>query len=402
MNDLAPIPAILGIGTAVPQHRIEQAEAGERLAKALQGDTAGARFARRIFRNCGVSVRYTCEPNLLEDAPLCRYIPGAEDRASAPATEERMSVYRRESVPLALQAARLALTDSGVEAHRITHLITVSCTGQYMPGLDSELTHRLGLSPRVNRIPLTFTGCAAGLKAVSLGRQIMTGYNQAMVLVVCVELCTLHIQPGGTREDIFAASFFGDGASACVIGPATAASTDTPDHEQDIILLHDDYTELLAASSEAMTWRVGDYGFELYLSPDIPSLIGEALRERLDRYTDVSQLEYWAVHPGGKKIIDTVQDLFGLPERAVESSRRVLRHYGNLSSATILYVLSDMRQEIRMRGKPSAQGIAMAFGPGLTLEMLKVTFRCVRSSFEIERQRELCSEDYAFGLQDRN
>lgn len=396
MEQRTVIPAIFGIGTAVPQHRVDQAEAGERLARALQAAPDAARFAKRIFKNSGVNTRYTCEEELLRDPQDCRYLPGFEDeQGHHPLTAERMEIYQREAVPLAVLAAQRAMADSAMDEAQITHLITVSCTGQFLPGLDAELVQHLGLSPRVNRLPLTFLGCAAGLKAICIARQITQRERDARVLIVCVELCTLHIQPTSAREDIFAASFFGDGASACVIGSfaddqtsvgtgKSSANEPAADEgrggggrrEAAIILLHDDYSELLPDSKSDMTWRIGAYGFELHLSPNIPMLIGDAIRDRVERFLGRVDAEGWAIHPGGKKIVDIIQNVCQLPDEAVASSRRVLRDVGNLSSATILYVLSDMRERARLSGQPRKSGIAMAFGPGLTLEMVELTFLC--------------------------
>lgn len=371
-NRLSPI-AILGIGTAVPPYRIDQQDAAERLADALHEDRDMARFAKRIFRGCGVSTRYTCEPNLLEAAPDCRYI--SDD---PPTTSERIAVYRREVLPLAKQAAYRALADGAVHPSSVTHLLTVSCTGQYLPGLDAELVRELELRANVNRVPLTFTGCAAGLRAVNLARQLAIASTDAVILIVCVELCTLHIQPCRVREELFAASFFGDGASSCVIGRAT---------DQDVrIVLEDDRSELLPNCAQVMTWDVGSYGFDLYLSPDIPRLIGHHVRERLETFADVANTACWAIHPGGRAIIDAVQETLELSDEITEPSRRILRDYGNMSSATILFVIQELKRKFVSQEIPVQDGLALAFGPGLTLEMSRLTFR--RSQQDISYRRQ--------------
>lgn len=206
MEHADPIIAILGIGTAVPEFRIDQADTAHRLAEALRDSPDSARWAKRIFKQCGVETRYTCEPNLLESAESCRYFPRSTSQ-DAPSTRDRMQTYKRESVPLSLDAAHKALLDGNIKTSDITHLFTVSCTGQFLPGLDTVLANKLGLAADVNRTPLNFLGCAAGLKAISLSRQVLLGNPSAKVLIVCVELCTLHIQPSSQREALFAASF---------------------------------------------------------------------------------------------------------------------------------------------------------------------------------------------------
>jgi predicted naringenin-chalcone synthase len=360
MRDV-PSAWILGIGTALPEHRLDQEDAARRLADALRDNPAAARWARRIFRQCGVDTRYTCEPNLLAPPDRCRYWPGGTG-TGAPTTAERMAVYRRKAVPLAREAASSALADASTDASAVTHLITVSCTGQFLPGIDAALVGELGLSPRVQRIPLTFLGCAAGLRAIGLAEQLLAGNPAACVLVVCVELCTLHLQPSDRREDLFAASFFGDGASACVIGAAggpRAGGFQLGRHQ----------SVLLAGTAEEMVWTVGDHGFELVLSPDIPRLIGDAVVAATERMTaGTAPPELWAIHPGGRGIVDAVQAAFGLTDAQTRCSRNVLRQFGNLSSATLLFVLDALRRERGAEGR-SAAGLALAFGPGLTIEL---------------------------------
>jgi predicted naringenin-chalcone synthase len=367
MEQAAPIIAILGIGTAVPDYRIDQADTAQRLAEAIKENPDSARWAKRIFKQCGVETRYTCEPNLLESASDCRYFPHSSIE-DVPSTTERMETYKRESVPLGLDAAREALLDGEVDAFDITHLITVSCTGQFLPGMDAALAIQLGLAATVNRIPLNFLGCAAGLKAISLSRQIVSGNPSAKVLIVCVELCTLHIQPSSQREALFVASFFGDGASACIVGSAGP-------HHKEIFQLGKDHSVLLPDSTEEMVWEVGNHGFDLYLSPNIPKLIGRLVPAEVERLLNGEKMpDLWAIHPGGRGIVDILQDMFGLTDEQTRPSRTVLRNYGNVSSATLLFVLKEMRRELKSLDSGSVNGIALAFGPGLTVEMIKISY----------------------------
>ncbi|WP_020616903.1 type III polyketide synthase [Paenibacillus daejeonensis] len=361
--------AITGIGLALPEHQLEQHETSARLAEALAGQPDAARWARRVFRQNGVETRYTCEPNLLAEPAQCRYFPTTDKAAPAPTTSERMRIYKRESVPLALTAARTALLESGSLPSEITHLITVSCTGQFLPGLDAELTWQLGLKPAVQRLPLQFLGCGAGLKAIGLARQITASQPGARALVVCVELCTLHIQPSGQREALYGASFFGDGASACVITEAVGQGG--VGH----FLLDEPYSTLLPDSADQMAWELGDHGFDLYLSPEVPRLIARHIPGELDRMLGGKLPDWWAVHPGGKGIVDAVQQTFHLQDEQVAPSRNVLRRYGNLSSATILFVLEELRRTLNDSTSAEQQsGLAVAFGPGLTFEMLRMSY----------------------------
>ncbi|ETT62314.1 type III polyketide synthase [Paenibacillus sp. FSL H8-0457] len=359
--------AILGMGTALPVHSVAQSDIAELIASTLQDRPDLARFARRVFRSCGVETRYTCESNYLDPLEKCRYLH-SHDASVIPTTEERMDTYKREALPLGVEAAEKALKDAGMSPDRITHLITVSCTGQYQPGMDVLLIRKLGLSPRVNRLPLIFQGCAAGLKAIQMARDVVSGAPGSQVLVVCVELCTLHFQPVREREALFAASFFGDGASSCVIGQPEA-------EHRHYVELGTGYSVLLPDSTEDMTWEVGNTGFDLFLSPRIPKLLGAHLEDELRVLLGGDKLpELWAIHPGGRGIVDSVQEVMRLTDEQTHYSREILRTAGNLSSVTIMFVLNAMRQKMKERNEASTEGVAMAFGPGLTAELMRFTY----------------------------
>lgn len=372
--------ALLGIGTAVPSHRVDQNEAAERIMAALEHNPSSARWAKRIFRQVGVETRYTCESSLADPEKSCRYLPDTP-RDLIPKTAERMDSYRAHSIPLGLEAAQKALQDSGVPESDITHLMAVSCTGMFLPGLDVMLLKELGLAADTKRIPLTFLGCAAGLTAIRLAKDIVEADPEAKVLIVCVELCTLHFQPTGEKEALFGAAFFGDGASSCVVGRSSGQNS------KGLFALGEGRTVVFPDSAEDMVWTVGDYGFDLYLSPAIPKLIGQFLPPELERLwlggetaktpAKEGYPELWAIHPGGRGIIDILQEIYGLEDKQTEPSRTVLNHYGNMSSATILFVLQEMRSQLAGKGEAdirSRSGMAVAFGPGLHAEMINLTY----------------------------
>ncbi|WP_068774838.1 type III polyketide synthase [Paenibacillus sp. FJAT-26967] len=370
MKQISIKPAILGIGTAVPVYRLEQREVASRLAEALQDYPDSARWARRIFHQCGVVNRFTCEPNLLEPPEQCRYLI-RESLDEVPSTEERMQLYKKESVPLALEAAGQALADSGTKSAEITHLLTVSCTGQFLPGLDSALIDQLGLERDIVRYPFQFQGCAAGLKAICMAKDLVSASPQAKVLIVCVELCTLHIQPSARREDLFGASFFGDGSSACVV----AVPGIKQPQEQAVFTLGDYRSVLLPDTAEEMVWEIGNHGFNLYLSPHIPKHISQYIPAEVERLLGADHLpELWAIHPGGRGIVDAVQAMYGLTDEQVSPSRTVLSNFGNLSSATLLFVLRELRERLAADQSAEAEGVALAFGPGLTAELLRISY----------------------------
>ncbi|MFC5527916.1 type III polyketide synthase [Cohnella yongneupensis] len=359
---------IMGIGTTVPSNRLHQQDALLRLKEALNDDPALSRWANRIFAHCGVNTRFTCEPNLLEPAGQCRYVP-ASPNTMLPTTEDRMMIYRIESVPLAKEAAKKALADSNVRPDEITHLLTVSCTGMFLPGIDAELVWELDLPADVIRIPLTFMGCAAGLSALREARRIVLSDPSARVLVVTIELCSIHIQPSFEKEHLFTAAFFGDGASSCVVG-----MTDSP--QKGGFTMVESEAILFPGSADKMKWTIGNYGFRLQLSPQIPQLIAEFVPSAFKSFwgKDASP-ELWAIHPGGRAIIDTLETAFSLTGLQTEASRSVLRDYGNMSSATILFVLEELRKQQVRTKNDAATGIALAFGPGVTAEFMRFTYQ---------------------------
>lgn len=356
--------AILGIGTAVPAFRLDQRDASSRIMTIMQGEPELARWANRIFSHCGVDTRYTCESNLLEPAERCRYV-AVTDGERVPTTAERMALYRQASVPLATDAAAKALADSDVRPGEITHLLVASCTGMFLPGIDAGLAWKLDLPADVRMRPLTFLGCAAGLTALREAMAVVRGDPNAKVLVVNVELCSIHIQPSLSKEELFTAALFGDGASACVVGM-------TDGHRNGAFGLRDARAVRFPESEALMEWEIGDYGFRLRLSPRIPGLIGEYAPSAVSRFWgDESLPERWAIHPGGRGIVDAVQRAFRLSDAQTEASREILRDYGNMSSATILFVLDAMRRQRSEAGGVPADGIAVAFGPGVTAELLR-------------------------------
>ena len=368
MNNENLVTAILGIGTAVPEHRLDQDETAQRLAQVLREYPDSARWAKRMFKQCGVQTRYTCEPNLLEPADSCRYF-SLSDRNIVPTTAERMETYKQQSVPIALRAAQEAIIDSSINPSEITHLITISCTGQFLPGIDTWLVKHLELEPTVNRIPLQFIGCAAALKAICLAQELILHQQHAKVLIVSVELCTLHIQPSTEREALFGASFFGDGASACIVGHCPS------DSQSAVFQLGASRTVLLPDCAEEMVWEVGNYGFDLYLSTKIPKLIGQFVPLQVEQLLgNHMKPSLWAIHPGGKGIIDVLEEVYELTEEQTSPSRSVLNNYGNMSSATILFVLDHMRKQLHNEQAEQLSGIALAFGPGLSCEMIQLSY----------------------------
>ena len=276
-----------------------------------------------------------------------------------PSTAKRMRRYESHAAELAAEA--VAGLDLGDRAGEVTHVIAVSCTGLSAPGLDLQLVQRCGLNPSVERTVVGFMGCYAAINALKLARHIVRSESQARVLLVSVELCTLHLQETANLEQVLSFLVFGDGCAAALV-------TSEP-HGLSLDRFH---AVLAPEAVGQITWTVGDQGFDMFLSGQVPASVGAALRTGKNDILDgiaVGEIDLWAVHPGGRSVLDAVESALHLEPSALTASREVLRRYGNMSSATILFVLAALMD----RAQPGERGCAMAFGPGLTAETLLFT-----------------------------
>ncbi|WP_029009358.1 type III polyketide synthase [Azospirillum halopraeferens] len=353
------------IGTAVPPHDIHATFMG--MAGALLPDPRARRLFARMAERCGIERRRSV------------FAPGgaghgdgrAFDRdgfyrlGAFPGTAARMRAFEEHAPALALEAVAGLNLDPGERAG-ITHLIVATCTGFYAPGLDLQLAERLGLDPGVERTVVGFMGCYAAMNALKLARHIVRSEPAARVLMVNAELCTLHLRESPDLETVLSFLIFGDGASA---GLVTA--------EPHGIALDRFRAVVIPGSADLITWRIGDGGFDMHLSGTVPAALAGGLPGALPDILDgrgADDVELWAVHPGGRTILDAVEQAAGLDGERLADSRAVLREFGNMSSATVMFVLKRMLDRFTATGiGDNGLGCAMAFGPGLTAETM--TFR---------------------------
>ena len=350
--------SVIGLGTAVPQGRISQAEA---LALAPQMHAASPRQQRlleRIYQRSGVTHRHCIPPSVSPN----------------PTTAERMRRYQPAALDLAHRASRLALEDAGLEASAITHLITVSCTGFGAPGFDLALIASLPLPMDVARTHVGFMGCHGAFNGLRVARAFVEADPKACVLLCAVELCSLHLQEGWNPDHIVANALFADGAGAVVavgseVGPRLGSEMGSPSPRKTGGLeLVASSSTVLAATEELMGWTIEDHGFSMVLSSQVPSRIAENLRPWLDHWLAgqglaLPEVETWAVHPGGPRILRAVLESAALQPAQIDLSTEVLSQFGNMSSATILFILERLRNRAG-----SGPCLALGFGPGLTVE----------------------------------
>lgn len=341
------------IATAVPRHEVHAAFllfAGRQIRDAR----TRAAFARLAERTQIARRHSVLQPDAEARATTCGFY--REDRF--PTTGERMARYEAEAPALA-EAACLALGLEG-EARRITHLVLATCTGFAAPGLDHWLVRRFGLPRGVERSVVGFMGCQAAINALRLAHHIVRSDRRARVLVLNLELCSLHLQPSGDIQQLLCFLLFADGCSAALVSADPHG-----------LCMEGFHSALLPEAADQITWRIGDGGFDMTLSGLVPLTLARALpgqARALLGGAGPGEFTLWAVHPGGRSVLDAVAHGLGLDGAALAESRAVLHGYGNMSSATVMFVLERMLRDAALAG---ARGCALAFGPGLSAEAMR-------------------------------
>lgn len=360
--------AILGLGTAVPPTRVTQDEAAG-IARSLCCRTAEQEtWLPLMYHHTGIQSRHLAfDRQVVEDMlhgtthSQSIFLPNGRDDDRGPTTGQRMHVYAVEARPLAVNAAQLALSQTRLSASEITHLVTVSCTGMQAPGVDYELIQGLGLSATVQRTNVGFMGCHGSINGLRVARAFADSEPETRVLMCAVELCGLHYYYGWDPQKIIANAIFADGAAAVVGAPDRLA----PAGAWRVTATG---SCLIPDSREAMSWTIGDHGFEMTLSKRVPGLIHEHLRPWLESWLERHGLHRetvgsWAIHPGGPRILDAIAAALDLGDDQLASSREVFAVHGNMSSPTVLFIV----KQLRARGAP-LPCVALGFGPGLIAE----------------------------------
>ncbi len=358
---------ISAIGTANPPYKIPQAKIAEFMAGAhgLDGSEKQRLFA--LYRATGIHNRYAVIPDYGKPAGSYVFYPNSKGLEPFPSTSSRLELYRQEALPLATAAVHDCLNQiPHTHRHDITHLITVSCTGMYAPGLDIDLINILGLHREIQRFCINFMGCYAAFNAIKMGRAICQADPDAKVLIVCVELCSLHFQKSPVEDNLLANALFGDGAAAVLI-------EDIPDSGK-AISLQSVHCDIMPEGAGDMAWAVGDFGFEMTLSANVPEVIKTGIRGLIAQLKEkltipIDHFDKYAIHPGGKKILQVIEEELAIEKKDNLYAHEVLKKYGNMSSPTILYVLKLLFDEMLEKNR-GEHILALAFGPGLTLESM--------------------------------
>lgn len=387
---------ILSIATATPVHQMSQAEALQMFTDIACEEPRQARLAKALFRKAEIDTRHTVVPHTIaynwcqpsEPGGALQLEPTAAavcaGQSTGPTTRERMEIFAMFAADLAVESSTAAVEQAGIASRDITHLIVVTCTGFDAPGVDLELIERLQLPATTQRIQVGFMGCHGAVNGLRVAQAITRSDPSARVLMCAVELCSLHYRFTWDSEGVIGNALFADGSAAVVLsgdGRSTTHSEVSP--AWDVL---DTASCVIPDSKQAMSWKVGNHGFEMLLTSEVGDHIEEhlapAFRGWLSRNgLQMDDISYWGVHPGGPKILNAVINSLGLDTDAVATSRRVLRQNGNMSSPTVLFILSEFtKQFISQRADVAGRngctpahreyGVLLAFGPGLVAEMV--------------------------------
>ncbi len=351
---------IQSIGLHVPGHKTSAVEIVE-WAGRVYGQSDQLRKFRFIVARSGIENRFSVVPDFREQSPNGLF--SLNGKFENPRTSDRMTVFQNEIIELAKGASEKTIASAGIDPTEVTHLIAVSCTGLGAPGLEVGLGEALGLGQSTERLAVNFMGCYAAFPALRMGHYICSTDPSAKVLICCAETCTLHFRKTDFSDDLLTTALFGDGAASVLM---TADGSNDPVRMEWL-----GHSSVLVHAPDEMSWKVGDFGFEMNLTQEVPAFIEKHISgvyDALLQKTGRDKVDYFAVHPGGKNILEGFARALELTDEEMAPSFNVLRRYGNMSSPTVLFVLEDIRRAFMESDKDRALVFAAAFGPGLTIE----------------------------------
>jgi predicted naringenin-chalcone synthase len=361
---------ISAIGTANPENSISQKESHRFMSKAFALKAHHADKLESIHAHSGIDQRFSVIADFgKDDFSQNTFFGTSPELEPFPDTAKRMKLYEKEAIGIAVNAVNNCLDNFDADfKSKITHLITVSCTGMYAPGLDIDLVEKLQLNRSVERTCINFMGCYGAVNALKTADYICRSNPEAKVLVVSVELCSLHFQKTNSLDNWVANALFADGAAATVIENTTNRSGKGAYLELEAF-----YAEFMYEAKNEMAWYIRNTGFEMKLTGKVPKQVKEHIKRIADHLLNKANLQFneitaFAVHPGGRKILEAAEEALELPEEANQFSYEILKDYGNMSSATILFVLQ--KQLYSSAAIEKGNIMSFAFGPGLTVESM--------------------------------
>ncbi|MEX0884528.1 MAG: type III polyketide synthase [Cyclobacteriaceae bacterium] len=350
---------IVSIGLANPGKAIPQDKISKFMQMAHGLNEKDSRKLGFVYRLSGIRSRHSALDDFIHHDPEeFTFFPKNKTLEPFPGTRQRMEVFQKVAPGLAISAIKACLLKAEFNPSQLTHLILVSCTGMYAPGVEMEIIQKLGFRNTIERYAIHFMGCYAAFNAIKLADRICQSEPKAKVLIVSVELCTIHFQKDYNEDNVIANTIFGDGAAAVLMTQSKEG-----------IKIKGYESNILVEGESDMAWNIGDFGFEMKLSKYIPELLDKGIRtfrSNLEKKFHISKIKHFAIHPGGSQILKKVEAAFGIHKTQNIHAHQVLEQFGNMSSVTILFVFSALMED------PSLHGdiLAMGFGPGLTMETL--------------------------------
>lgn len=356
---------IVSIATGTPAHKHQQ-ENILAFADTIYCNTPEeSRKLKFLYRHSGISTRYSIIPDYGLPADERKFYSKEKNLEPFPNLEKRMEWFAKYAAPLSVDTITSCIKDK-ITSYQITHLITVSCTGLSAPGLDLEIMEAMDLPSNIFRTSVNFMGCYAAIHGLKLADAICKNDEQANVVVVCTELCTLHFQKENSVDNITSTLLFADGCAAMLV--------QHDDTKNKGLRLQSFFSDVSFKGKKDMSWQLSSKGFLMTLSGYVPELVKEdfdTLVTKAIYHADIKKddIDYWCIHPGGKKILEAIQQSVQLNEHDLRHSYSVLNDYGNMSSPTILFVLEKILTEMQANQADKNQTVfGAAFGPGLTME----------------------------------
>ncbi len=362
---------IISIATAVPKYKHQQDDLFLFADKIYCKDETETRKLKFLYHQSGITSRYSVIPDYTVPPAERQFYPECGDLEPFPGIEKRMQWFNDHAASLSVQAIEECIKNE-IDKNEITHLITVTCTGMSAPGLDLQVMELMGLPQNIFRTSVNFMGCYAAVHALKLADSFCKNEKKANVVIVCTELCTLHFQKDISPDNMTSSLLFGDGCAAMLVRP-------DHDHEKGILIQHF-FSDVSFKGKKDMAWELSSKGFLMTLTGYVPELIKEDFKGLVSNAMNsanknIPDITHWCIHPGGKKILESIAASLNIVHDNLKYSYEVLRDYGNMSSPTILFVLKKILDEFNENPplKP-ALIFGAAFGPGLTMETFTATY----------------------------
>lgn len=363
---------ISAIGTSNPKNKFSQEEILRFMKDAHQLNPQHSRRLEKLYQLSGIDFRHSVLNDFGKNRGDYDFFGNELGLEPFPTTETRGNIYQSTALNLSLTAIENCTKQlKNFEKYKISHLITVSCTGMYAPGIDIEIVEKLGLNPNVERTCINFMGCYGAFNALKVADYICRAQPNAMVLIVDIELCTLHFQRENTLDNWLANSLFADGASAVLVQNEDYA-------DEKLFNIRSFYTEIVSEARNEMAWKIGNHGYEMQLKSGVSKQIKSGIKNVADKLLKkvnlaIDDIGSFAIHPGGRRILEVCDDVFKLTTEQNEHAYTVLRNFGNMSSTTVIFVLEELSKKLKAK-KSEEQIMSFAFGPGLTFESMILSY----------------------------